>query len=110
MSSKTYEVYWTGAAQRDLRGIIDYIARDSVDKAKTVYADLKEKAADLRHLPLKGRVVPELRYFGILVYRELIVSPWRIIYKVEERRVWVLAVFDSRRNVEDILLDRLLEQ
>ena len=36
-----------------------------------------------------------IEYHGILNYRELIRHPWRIIYKVEEDRVWVLAVIDS---------------
>lgn len=32
----------------------------------------------------------------------------RLIYKVEGKTVWVLAVVDGRGNVEDILLDRLV--
>lgn len=59
-------------------------------------------------MPLQGRIVPELRYYGVLTYRELIRPPWRIIYKTEENKVWVLAVIDGRRNVEDILLDRFI--
>ncbi len=47
----------------------------------------------------------ELRYYGILIYRELSSRPWRIIYRVEQNTVWVLAVIDGRMNVEDILLD-----
>jgi plasmid stabilization system protein ParE len=59
-------------------------------------------------MPLQGSVVPELRYHNILTYLELIGPPWRIIYKVEQNNVWVLAVIDGRRTVEDILLDRFL--
>jgi plasmid stabilization system protein ParE len=59
-------------------------------------------------MPLQGRIVPELRHYNILTYRELINSPWRIIYKIEEKKVWVLAVLDGRRNMEDVLLDRFI--
>jgi toxin ParE1/3/4 len=45
---------------------------------------------------------------GILQYRELIVPPWRIIYRISGDFVYVLAVFDSRQNIEDVLLDRLV--
>ena len=57
--------------------------------------------------PERGRIVPELRDQGILQYRELIIPPWRILYRISEKRVYVLSVFDSRRNIEDILLKRL---
>jgi toxin ParE1/3/4 len=40
-------------------------------------------------------------------YRELIIVPWRIIYRVAENKIYVLSVLDSRQNVEDILLKRL---
>jgi hypothetical protein len=44
----------------------------------------------------------------LIIYRELIELPWRIIYKIEEDKVFVLAVIDGRRNMEDILLDRFV--
>lgn len=59
-------------------------------------------------MPFRGRIVPELGDLGITVYRELISHPWRIIYKANEGKVWVLAVFDGRRNMEDILLERFI--
>lgn len=108
MTKGEYQVFWTQTAQQDLKKIIAYIAADSEIQARRVYLAIKEKADNLRQMPLQGRIVPELRYFAILTYRELISSPWRIIYKIEENKVWVLAVIDGRRNVEDILLDRFI--
>jgi toxin ParE1/3/4 len=108
MNQAMAQVFWTRTAQRDLRKIIEYIAADSATQARKVYLAIKEKADYLRQMPLQGRIVPELRYYGILTYRELISSPWRIIYRGEANKVWVLAVIDGRRNVEDILLDRFI--
>lgn len=108
MTKRTYQVFWTQTAQQDLKRIIEYIATDSEMQARRVYLSIKDKADNLRQLPLQGRIVPELRYYSILAYRELISPPWRIIYKTEENKVWVLAVIDGRRNVEDILLDRFI--
>ena len=45
---------------------------------------------------------------GIHIYRELIVAPWQIVYRISDTTVFVLSVIDSRQNVEDILLHRLL--
>lgn len=45
-----------------------------------------------------------------MVYRELIVSRWRLFYRIAGESVYVLARIDSRRNVEDILLERLTRQ
>ncbi len=103
-----YKVLWTQTAQQDLRRIVEYIAVDGETKTKSVYSTVKEKADSLRQMPLQGRVVPELRDHGVLMYRELIAAPWRIIYKTEDDNIWVLAVIDGRRNMDDILLDRLI--
>lgn len=108
MTEGAYQVFWTQTAQQDLKRIIEYIAADSEIRARGVYLSVREKADNLRQMPLQGKVIPELRYYGILTYRELISPPWRIIYKTEEKKVWVLAVIDGRRNVEDILLNRFI--
>ena len=44
---------------------------------------------------LKGRVIPELKKEGITIYRELITQPWRIMYKIENDTVYIMAIFDS---------------
>lgn len=108
MTEKMYQVFWTLTAQQDLKRIIEYIAADSEIKASKVYFEIKQKAENLYQMPLQGRIVPELRYYSILTYRELIVPPWRIIYKTDDIKVWVFAVIDGRRNVEDVLLDRFI--
>ncbi|MDA8233658.1 MAG: type II toxin-antitoxin system RelE/ParE family toxin [Clostridia bacterium] len=108
MTKAVYQALWTQSAQQDLRKIIEYINADSEIKARRVYLAIKEKADNLRQMPLQGRIVPELRYYNVLTYRELISPPWRIIYKTEGKKVWVFAVIDGRRNVEDLLIDRLI--
>ena len=108
MIKSSYKVFWTRTAQQDLQKIIEYIASDSKVQAQKVYYSIKQKADNLWTMPLQGRIVPELRYYSILSYRELICSQWRIIYRTEENQVWVLAVIDGRRNVEDVLLNRFI--
>ena len=103
-----YDLIWAAVAENDLKEIIEYIAIDSPAEASRAFKKIKQKASSLYTLPERGRIVPELQDQGILFYHELIVRPWRIIYRISEMKVYVLSVLDARQNVEDILLKRLI--
>ena len=107
-ASRRYRVIWTETAARDLEEIISYIAKDSKQQATKVLRKIRGRSATLRSTPSRGRIVPELLEFDLRGWRELIVSPWRIIYRIEGRLVFVDSVLDGRRDVEDILMQRLL--
>lgn len=107
--SLTYKLQWTLNAKNDLLGIIDYIKRESPSNAHTVYLKIKKEAQSSNFFPLKGRVVPELLKEGITLYREVVTPPWRIIYKVGNDTVYIMAILDSRQNIEEILLQKLLK-
>jgi len=107
--SKKYKVEWAAVAEVDLKQIIDYIASDSPGNALQVLEKIKHKTSALYTLPERGRIVHELQGQGINIYRELIVGPWRIIYRISDTTVYVLSIIDSRQNVEDILLNRFLK-
>lgn len=106
--NKTSEVIWANVAENDLKNIIEYIAADNPSDALRIFKNIKQTASNLYIFPEKGRVLPELRDQGILQYRESIISPWRVIYRISEKIVYVLSVLDSRQNIEDILLKRLI--
>ena len=106
---KTYEVLWSETAETDLLKIIEYIAQDSPSNALNILQRIKEQAADLSFFPEKCRIVPELYNQGITLYRELVVSPWRVQYRIVDSQVFILSVLDSRQNIEDILLKRLTQ-
>jgi toxin ParE1/3/4 len=105
---KVHAFRWSETSGNDLKGILDYIAGHSPSRAYEVFRDIKAKASTLHSLPERGHIVPELQDQGITQYRELIAAPWRIIYRVSEEAIYVLSVLDSRQNVEDILLNRLI--
>lgn len=107
---KKYEVIWTNTADADLNQIIDYIAQNSIPNAVRVFDKIKKKCSNLFMSPHRGRIVPELKDYGILLYRELLVEPWRVIYRIAKNNVFVLSVIDSRQNVEDVLLSRFVDK
>lgn len=108
--TKKYKVVWSNIAENDLINIIEYIAIDSRSNAVKIFNRIKEKTSRLYHSPERGRIVPELKNFGILQFRELIIPPWRIMYKISENKVYILSLIDSRQNIEDVLLKRLINQ
>ena len=103
-----FTVDWTITARDDLDGIVSYIAEDSVANAIEVVERIEARAATLVTQPTRGRLVPELRWHGVTAFLELIERPWRIVYRIEAKRVLVVGVLDGRRSLEDLLLDRLV--
>ena len=110
MSRRLYRVEWAAVARRDLLSIVDYLVEKSPEAAASTLDNLERKAAALTRLPGRGRTPPELARLQVRQYRELVVPPFRLVYRLTGHRVLVLAVLDSRRNLEDILLTRLLEE
>jgi addiction module RelE/StbE family toxin len=108
MSSRRYRVIWTETASRDLEEIVAYIAQGSRQQARKVLKQIRGKTATLRSSPSRGRIVPEFLDFDLRSWRELVLSPWRVIYRIQGNLVFVDAVIDGRRDVEDILMRRLL--
>lgn len=106
---KQFEVFWTKNAEFDLELIIEHIKTDSLEVAKKTFAEIKKESNALYFFPERKRVVPELQQIGILKYREIIHKRWRIIYKIDNTKVYVILVADSSRNLEDILFQRLIK-
>ena len=106
---KMYEVLWSETAENDLLKIIEYIAQDSPNNALKILKKIKNQVADLSFFPEKYRIVPELYDQGITLYREMVISPWRVQYRIADSQVFVLSVLDSRQNIEDILFKRLTQ-
>ena len=105
-----FEVIWTKSAEFDLELIIEYIKTDSLNIAKKIFFEIKKECNNLYFFPQRKRIVPELQQIGILKYREIIHKRWRIIYKIDNTKVYILLIIDSSRNLEDILFQRLIKR
>ena len=81
----------------------------SLNIAKDIFFEIKNECKNLYYFPQRKRIVPELQQIGILKYREIIHKRWRIIYKIDNIKVYVLLVVDCSRNLEDILFQRLMK-
>lgn len=106
---KSFEVLWAAVAENDLLGIVDFIAEDNPKISLDTLYKIKSSTAKLDHSQRRGRIVPELLRQGLSRYREILIKPWRVIYRIDENTVYVVSAIDERRNVEDVLLSRLLK-
>ncbi len=104
-----YRVYLTDSAERDLLDISDYVAvYDTPVEADDLLEKLEATCDKLTYSPKKGRIVPELKRVGVDLYRELHYKPYRVVYGVEGKKVYVYAILDGRRDLQSTLERRLL--
>jgi len=104
-----YTVNIVSDASEDLFDIYLHIAEtDSPLKAERLIAELKESCTRLEKFPDRGHVPPELATLGISDYREIHHGPYRIIYQIVDRNVFVHGLLDGRRDLQDLLQIRLL--
>ncbi len=104
-----YDVFLTEDAEADIFGIWKYVARhDSVERAGSLIDALQEACFSLCHFPDRGHCPPELQRVRVLDYRELHYKPYRIIYRIVDRQVFIHCVLDGRRDLQELLLERLI--
>ena len=108
MSEEVLRVEWAEVARQDLEEIADYIRRESPAAALRLIDRIEHRASSLESMPLRGRVPPELVRFRVQIYREILITPYRLLYRVHESSLSVLGVFDGRRDLEEVIIGRLL--
>jgi toxin ParE1/3/4 len=94
---------WTKPALRDLDDVAEYIALDNPSAAARLVTKIFNKVERLKNFPNSGRRPPELLRTP---YREVIVPPCRIFYRVEWDTVYILHVMRAERLLRPYLLDQ----
>jgi toxin ParE1/3/4 len=87
---------WSPRASADLESIRAYIAQDSPFYADLVVRRLITAPERLTNFPEIGRIVPEV---GSPQLRELIVRPFRIVYRIRPDVIEIATVFRSARQL-----------
>ncbi len=96
-------VRWSNTSKLDLHQIYDYIAKDSVYYAKKVVNDIIDKSEYLELFPSIGRKVEEISDNDL---KEIIIYSYRMIYRIVEDGINVLAIVHCRRNLTSEILDK----
>ena len=90
------KVVWAEPAWDDLAAVADYIARGSEHYAATLVDEVKYAASSLADFAERGQAVSE---FGDESIRELLIRPYRLVYKITEDTVIVLTLVHGARRV-----------
>jgi toxin ParE1/3/4 len=95
------EIIWTNPALEDLNDIAEYIALSNLLSAKKLVAKIFDRVERLEMFPESGKKPIELTNLN---YREVVVNPCRIIYKIDTDRVIILHVMRQERDLRKLLL------
>jgi toxin ParE1/3/4 len=106
---KKYKVIIDPQAKADLKEIFVYVSvNDSLESANKLLDRIEETCFKLERYPERGHIPPELRQTGIKNYLEIHYKPYRIIYEIDDKLVYIHSVIDGRRNIQEILGNRIL--
>ena len=94
MAARRRRVVWTIGARRALDEAVGYVAEDSLARARNLLTGVLESAASLEELSERGGIVEE---YDDPMVRQLLVDPYRLIYRVHADRVEVIAFIHQRR-------------
>ena len=96
------QIKWTESALADLDDIANFIALDKPSAAKKLVRDVFKSVSNLKKFPQSGRRPPELKGTS---YREVIIDPCRVFYRVEKSKIYILYVMRMERELRKFLLE-----
>lgn len=91
-------IQFTPSIRRQFLAALQYIRRDNPLAARNFRKKAEIHLRRLGRFPQSGRVVPE---FSDLPFREVIVAPYRFFYRVDDRKIWIVAVWHGAQLPED---------
>lgn len=92
------KVRFSPSGRRQFLDAVAYIVRDDPVAARRFRQRAEAVLRRLERFPRSGRILPE---FPELPYREVIVAPYRLFYRVEGKTVWVVAVWHGAQIPEE---------
>ena len=95
-----YKFFFSSLFNTDLEKIISYYHGVNIPTSKKYYYGIMEQIKRLNRFPQLGRIVPECEDLFYDKYRELIFENYRIIYRTESNKIFVLRILDSRMNID----------
>lgn len=91
------KVIWADPAIQELDAIADYIALDKPEAARQLVQKVAATVERLQKFPLLGSRPPEL---GGLPYRQMIVPPCRIFYRIEKKTIYIVHILRGEQLVQ----------
>ncbi len=92
------KIFWSSLAVERLENIFEHIAKEDSSAASKMIGKIFKRIETLSKLPQRGRKVPEANRQEI---REVFEGEYRIIYRVESKKIYVLSIRNFRQLVPD---------
>ncbi len=92
-------ILWTDSARADLRAIHAFIARDSRVYARRTIDRFRKAVSRLSRFPGSGATVQER---SLPELREILVGDYRVVYRLGNQVVEIIAVVHSARQLRDV--------
>jgi plasmid stabilization system protein ParE len=97
-------------ALEDLMRIGRHLRREAPLRADGILDRIVSRGESLTFAPERGRTPPELEGVVSDRWREIQEPPWRIVYRVAASgAVEIHGVLDGRRDLQELLMERLLD-
>ncbi|MDR1904911.1 MAG: type II toxin-antitoxin system RelE/ParE family toxin [Treponema sp.] len=106
------EIAWTPDGEESFNEIVEYYGiRAGENVARKIFDKINKEIEFLAINEIKTKVSPELKDIGINDVYQLTINPWIVYYKINEEhtKVKILVVLDGRRNIERILIDKVID-
>jgi len=104
-----YKVLIDPFAKQDMKELFHYVAsNDSISAAEKLLNSIEKSISRLEGYPERGHIPQELRQTGIKRYLEIHHQPYRVVYEIDKKLVYVHCILDGRRSIQEILAERLL--
>jgi toxin ParE1/3/4 len=91
------KVRFTPSGKAQFLSAIGYILRDNPTAAKRYRQRAEKVLRRLGRFPRSGRSIPE---FPGLPYREVLCTPYRFFYRIQDTTIWVVAVWHGAQLPE----------
>ncbi|OGW29803.1 MAG: hypothetical protein A2X59_09010 [Nitrospirae bacterium GWC2_42_7] len=95
-----YSVKWSPRAASHFEDICEYIAKDSKYYATLFARKVLSIVKSIPQFPKSGRVVPEYNDEDL---REKLYENYRIVYRIKEATIEIVAICHGSRLLENIL-------
>ena len=91
-------IRFTATAKTEFLAAIEYIRKDKPGAAVQFRRKAEKALRRLNRFPDSGRKLPE---FPDLPFREVVVPPYRFFYRVEQKTIWIVAVWHGAQQPDE---------
>lgn len=111
MTTGHFKVEFTQGAEDDLGDIHTFMSEHRSKASADSFLDaFLDKIETLERYPERGGIPKELDALGVREFRQIILDPYRVIYRVVAKTVFIVVIADGRRDLQALLERRLLQR